>query len=288
MARKLTRADIEAAAEAIGCDVAAVRAVMAVEARGSGFDAAGRPVILTEGHIFWRELGAGGRRGRAAREGLAWRRWGEKPYPRTADARWARLAAMRAIDRDAADRSTSWGLGQLMGFNHKAAGFDDLQDFVAAMHESEGAQLLAMARFIVNGGMAGHLRRRDWKGFAKRYNGPGYARNRYDEKLARAYARFAREEGKADLPAALRAKPDRAPGEGAATARPVLREGARGADVEDLQRALNARLGKLVKRLAIDGDFGPATKRAVKAFQRAKNLTADGIVGARTWAALES
>ena len=37
----------------------------------------------------------------------------------------------------------------------------------------------------------------------------------------------------------------------------------------------------------IDGKIGPKTKEAVKEFQTSKNLTADGIVGARTWSKLK-
>ena len=63
---------------------------------------------------------------------------------------------------------------------------------------------------------------------------------------------------------------------------PVLKKGADGKAVERLQRALKA-AGHAV---AVDGDFGDATKRAVKAFQAAHGLGADGVVGPATWAAL--
>jgi len=61
---------------------------------------------------------------------------------------------------------------------------------------------------------------------------------------------------------------------------PVLREGAKGAAVTALQNRLNA-LGHNVG--AADGAFGPKTEAAVKSFQRAHGLTADGVVGPKTW-----
>lgn len=48
-----------------------------------------------------------------------------------------------------------------------------------------------MARFIARAGLADALRARDWPAFARGYNGPGYRRNAYDTKLAKAYARYA-------------------------------------------------------------------------------------------------
>lgn len=187
---EITTAVIADGANLLGCEIAALRAVMEIEARGSGFDAGGRPIILPEPHVFWRELGPGDKRLKAANEGLAYPKWGQRPYPRSYAARWSRLDAMRRIDEDAANRSTSWGLGQIMGFNHKACGFDTVAAFVDAMHAGEAEQFMAMVRFIKSMGLAGDLRRRDWAGFARRYNGPGYKRNNYDTKLARAYARF--------------------------------------------------------------------------------------------------
>lgn len=69
---------------------------------------------------------------------------------------------------------------------------------------------------------------------------------------------------------------------GVTAARPVLRSGDRGEDVFRLQTALNARGAGL----NADGDFGPRTEAAVRRFQDSKGLFVDGIVGARTWAAL--
>ncbi|MFE2246658.1 peptidoglycan-binding domain-containing protein [Streptomyces lavendulae] len=60
---------------------------------------------------------------------------------------------------------------------------------------------------------------------------------------------------------------------------PVLRKGADGADVTALQHLLTA-AGRSVDA---DGEFGPATEHAVKAFQTSHKLTANGVVGADTW-----
>lgn len=64
----------------------------------------------------------------------------------------------------------------------------------------------------------------------------------------------------------------------------VLKYGANGAEVLELQKLLN---DKSNAGLALDGSFGPATLNAVKAFQKANGLEVDGIVGPLTWAALE-
>jgi peptidoglycan hydrolase-like protein with peptidoglycan-binding domain len=70
----------------------------------------------------------------------------------------------------------------------------------------------------------------------------------------------------------------------AAAARPVLRQGSRGASVTYLQQrlvALHYDVG------SVDGIFGAQTYHGVVAFQKVNSLARDGIVGARTWAALD-
>lgn len=64
---------------------------------------------------------------------------------------------------------------------------------------------------------------------------------------------------------------------------PVLRHGARGSAVTRLQRALKA---KGFDPGPVDGVFGNGTLSAVRRFQSARGLAVDGVVGARTWAAL--
>jgi peptidoglycan hydrolase-like protein with peptidoglycan-binding domain len=69
----------------------------------------------------------------------------------------------------------------------------------------------------------------------------------------------------------------------AALSNPVLREGAKGASVTALQNKLKA---AGFNPGSVDGAFGPKTEAAVKAFQKAHGLAADGVVGPKTWGAL--
>ncbi|HEU0097416.1 MAG TPA: peptidoglycan-binding protein [Allosphingosinicella sp.] len=69
-----------------------------------------------------------------------------------------------------------------------------------------------------------------------------------------------------------------------AGARLAVRRGSRNEDVEALQRQL-VQAGYPV---AIDGDFGPGTETAVRAFQAKAGLATDGVVGPATWRALDS
>jgi peptidoglycan hydrolase-like protein with peptidoglycan-binding domain len=248
---RLDGGDIEAAAEALGCSVAAIKAVIDVESRG-GFLPDRRPRILFERHYFSR-LTKGAHDSQSDISNPKWGGYTGGP------AEYARLARAIALNRDAALRSASWGMFQIMGDNCGLAGFADAESFVAAMVSGEKAQLDAFVSFVRASRLADELARTDWAGFARGYNGPKYAENKYDIKLAAAYALHS------------------AGGPRVGSPLPLLRMGDKGEFVTRLQTALG---------IAADGDFGPGTKAAVVAFQKKHGLYADGIVGQKTWAKL--
>jgi N-acetylmuramidase len=103
---------------------------------------------------------------------------------------WDRLNRAILKDRAAALQSASWGLGQIMGVNFVKAGFEDVEDMVAAMSDSEDRQLMAMANFLTGTKLASFLRGHDWASFARGYNGSNFAINRYDVRLNSEYQRF--------------------------------------------------------------------------------------------------
>lgn len=66
----------------------------------------------------------------------------------------------------------------------------------------------------------------------------------------------------------------------------MLQQGSKGSAVQALQVELNKTL-PAGQKIGVDGDFGPGTKTAVENFQRSHGLTADGVVGPQTQAALD-
>ena len=282
--RRLQSIDITRIAATIGCGEDHLHAVMEVETRGGGFDRHGRIKMLFEPHVFYRQLGPGPKREQAISAGLAYRSWGEQRYPNDS---YPRLQAAMNIDQIAALRSCSWGLGQVMGFNHGLAGYASAEAMVADFLDSEAKHLQAMVAFIVNSGLDDDLRREDWAGFARGYNGSGYRKHGYHTKLARAYAKW---RAIPDTPATSpidREEVDPNPPEVPTIedGRPVLRLGDKGASVRILQADLAAAGYFSGKQ---DGDFGPITRAAVLAFQADHELETDGVVGGHTWAALAS
>jgi hypothetical protein len=182
-AKRIEDIDLPRIGSLIGVGEDEIHAIIDVESAGSGFDSRGRPRMLFEPHIFYRELGAGSERDEAVALGLAYPKW-KRNYPKDS---YTRLIRAMSIDANAALRSASWGLGQIMGFNCLAAGYDSAEFMVRAFMADEENQLQAMVTFIKTTRLDDEIRAHDWAGFAKGYNGSGYAANKYDTRLAARY-----------------------------------------------------------------------------------------------------
>ncbi|HEX2020187.1 MAG TPA: N-acetylmuramidase domain-containing protein [Aurantimonas sp.] len=263
---KMVLAAARRAGEASGVDPAVLLAVALVETRGVALakvDGRAEPLIRFEGHHFDRLLAAPARQ-RARAEGLASPRAGAVANPAAQEARWRLFERAAAIDAAAAISATSWGLCQVMGGHWQALGYGSAEALREAARASVDGQFAIGARFL----KLGHLDRRladgDYAGFARRYNGPAYQRNRYDEKIAAAWRESRR----------LLAAP--APDE-----RALLRA-TRGETVRQLQEILQ-RLGH---DIGVDGIFGPATEAALAASLRAFGMGAAGSDDAATLAQL--
>ena len=127
----LCKADYEKAAEFLNCDVAAIKAVVQIEANGGGFFTDGRPKILFEAHWF-DHLTKG--KYRESHPNISSARWNRSLY-KGGVAEYSRLDAAKKLNNWAALMSASWGLGQVMGMNHKACGYSTVEFFVQDMYK---------------------------------------------------------------------------------------------------------------------------------------------------------
>ena len=194
MNKRLTEAQIAAQAKALGIEVAALRAVIEVECKGSGFNADGTPVILFERHVFRQRLIANGKavvadKAMRERPDLCSKSTGAYGLY---SAQHGRLNAAAQYHRDSALESASWGIGQVMGYHWQALGYPSLQTFINAMYKDEASQLDAMCRYIKVNNLVNALKNKDWKSFARGYNGAAYAKNSYDVKLGNAYKKWSK------------------------------------------------------------------------------------------------
>jgi hypothetical protein len=157
--------------------------VLSADNRGCGYLVDRRPIITYERHAFHKETK--GRFSSPENQEISSVRVGE---PVGGPREYDRLARALRLDARAALRSTSWGLGQVMGLHAEALGYGPVESFVSRMMESEDQQLGALTSFILHKRLDGALRTHDWVRFARGYNGPAYAVNQYDRRLAEAYA----------------------------------------------------------------------------------------------------
>lgn len=191
---RLTEDDFVKAAEELGVDVATIKAVISIEAGPGhqGFHAPGQPLINFDLTMF--------RRAAAKRKvnldkhrkkhKVVFNRPDTKKYGSYQAAQHARLRSAMEIDSVAAIDGTFWGMFQIGGFNWKKCGTASRGEFLQRMSRSEQDQLELFVNFIKANGMDKYLRKKDWAGFARQYNGPSYARRGYHTRLAKAYKKY--------------------------------------------------------------------------------------------------
>lgn len=186
----LKNADFDTAATTLGCETAAIKAVAEVETKRGANDEMGRPTILFERHKF-RRFTSGAYN--TTHPDLSNSQGGYGRF----SAQYPKLYRAAVLDETAALKSASWGAFQIMGFNHQAAGYRSVAAFVDAMIGSQANQLGAFVSFInADAGMKKAIQDKNWATFARKYNGPKYAENSYDTKMATAYAKFVAAEAK--------------------------------------------------------------------------------------------
>lgn len=202
MNTKITDREIEAIANYFGILPKLVKTVYSVESSGSGFDPkTGLIKIQFEPHVFHAQLRKRGFCTSLFKFSIRKRAYykvtvsspdgKQASVTNTVDVQseeWKSLDQAIDIHEESALLSTSWGLGQIMGYNFKQAGFASVIEMVTAFKKSEHEQLLGMMKFIfASPKMAKALITRDWRVFARYYNGPLYEEFGYHKKLESTY-----------------------------------------------------------------------------------------------------
>lgn len=240
-----TREQYIAAAEQLGCEPEMIEAVCAKEVDGKKltFTQAGRkiPKILYEKHVLWDLLEKANISPRDVLRdnpslGDVLGQTPYKSYGRFITQYSKRERAMQ-IHRDAAFGACSYTGFQIMGYHHAACGYESAEAFGEAMADAD-KHIPAFIAFIQSEKLETFLQKRDFEGFAKRYNGPDYWRKGYHIELARIYQRIlARNLPRHESPVVALAKSQTVQRAGAAVvtasapAAPLLLEGGNLTDV---------------------------------------------------------
>lgn len=182
-------------AESLCIELPVVRAVAAVESTNSGFLPDGRPLILFEGHVFYKLLrsqaGLMPSKYVSIYPDIVYPKWDRSKYKGGA-AEYDRLAVAKTIHEDCALQSASWGAFQVMGMNYRACGWQSIKAFVSDMEDDISNHFKAFMGYCQSFGLVEDLQVRNWRSFARKYNGSGQV-DFYAKKLQAAYESFLEE-----------------------------------------------------------------------------------------------
>jgi hypothetical protein len=172
------------AAKALGVEVNAIKAVYQVETGGNAFRQNGDPKVLFERHKFSKHT-----KGKFDISHPTVSNKNRGGYGKFSK-QIGKLNLAISLDEDSGYKSASYGGFQIMGENYKEAGFKNAKSLaLALMSSDEDKHLEAFGNFVnSNTGMKKDLQNKNWSGFARKYNGPKYKENDYDQKMKQSYA----------------------------------------------------------------------------------------------------
>jgi N-acetylmuramidase len=174
-----------------------------------GYYPDGRPNLLFEGHVFWKELK---KRGKDPNNYLP--EWGDVLNPTWDRSKYGNKRQNLYVEYDRLERAEAlckkiglddgntaalnaagWGMFGIQGFSADNAGYPSAQAMVKDFKENPNRIYVNVRAFFNfcksktrNGeNLIEKLKKEDWAGFAYSYNGAAYAKNKYDTKLAEAF-----------------------------------------------------------------------------------------------------
>lgn len=190
----LKDSDLPRIGSQIGVGEDIIHAIIDTETNNKWVDKLGRLPILYEPHVAFRAATSDEVRSKLVKMGLAYPKWGTKPYP--ADSYVSFWKAF-SVDPETACRATSWGGPQILGEEYKRTKYKSALSMVESFLVSQTNQLQAMIDFIQSKKLDVHLKKLqakinsgirvtadDARDFVRGYNGNGYEKNQYHVKFA--------------------------------------------------------------------------------------------------------
>jgi hypothetical protein len=181
--------DLKRAARALGGEPGCIVAVGQVESAGRGFLPSGLPAIRFDAHEFSRLTS---QKYDLSHGSISSKKPDSRPS-KLGEQEYDRLVEALKLDKRAALEATAWGRFQILGKHHQACGYDTVEEFVKAMHESEAKQLDAFLAYLKNKGLDRPLREKRWADFARGWYGKDIGSAPYARQLEEAYNKYVKE-----------------------------------------------------------------------------------------------
>ena len=151
-----------------------IYAILMNESNAQGFDSNGKLKERFEKHIFngFKQVHQGYRK--------------KNPHLPGLDTEWIKNHSLQQIEY----LSTSYGIAQIMGWHYPMLGYLSIENMIQTWRDLEENQIRDFCLFCVkynNGKFLKALKDLNIQSISMQYNGTGFARNNYDNKLLKHY-----------------------------------------------------------------------------------------------------